>query len=190
MTLKSGLITPQKRSSGVVQTNPQAFALVLQIEISGRVISASSSFDDLNSNPNELKSSPAMAVRVSDRLWFIKELDLRDRSERYCVKEIRVLHRGGHRTAQDVTNCVGCFERSGISAHSRKEQPEYGTVIVNKDSDKDRALQILRLQGFEVAEGRTRPPPAIATGSWSSHAAGPAVGKLSQCRRGEGDSRR
>ena len=68
------------------------------------------------------------------------------------MKEIRVLHREGHRTAGDVTNSVGCLERSGISAHSRKEQPGYGTVIVNQDSDKDRALQILRSQGFEVVD--------------------------------------
>ena len=68
------------------------------------------------------------------------------------MKEIRVLHREGHKTAHDVTNCVGCLERSGISAHSRKEQPGYGTVMVNEDSDKDRALQILRAQGFEVVD--------------------------------------
>src|ERR1700687_298603 len=36
--------------------------------------------------------------------------------------------------------------------HSRKEQPGYGTVMVNEDSDKDRALQILRAQGFEVVD--------------------------------------
>ena len=76
----------------------------------------------------------------------------RNRWERCGVKEIRVLHREGHRTARDVTNCVGCLERSGISAHSRKEQPGYGTVMVNEDSDKDRALQILRAQGFEVVD--------------------------------------
>ena len=71
---------------------------------------------------------------------------------KFGVKEIRVLHREGYRTAHDVTNCVGCLERSGISAHSRKEQPGYGTFMVNEDSDKDRALQILRAQGFEVVE--------------------------------------
>ena len=75
-----------------------------------------------------------------------------DRWESCGVKEIRVLHREGHRTVHDVTNCVGCLERSGISAHSRKEQTGYGTVMVNVDSDKDRALQILRAQGFEVVD--------------------------------------
>lgn len=69
------------------------------------------------------------------------------------MKEVRVLHRQGHMTARDVIDCVGCLERSGISAHSRREQPGYGTVMVNEDSDKDRALQILRAQGFEVVEG-------------------------------------
>jgi hypothetical protein len=48
---------------------------------------------------------------------------------------------------------VSCLERSGISAHSRKEQPGYGTVMINEDSDRDRALQILRAQGFEVSGG-------------------------------------
>ena len=94
-----------------------------------------------------------MAAGVSARLWFIEQLiDIRNRWERCGVKEIRVLHREGHRTALDVTNGVGCLERSGISAHSRKEQPGYGTVMVNEDSDKDRALQILRAQGFEVVD--------------------------------------
>ena len=103
-------------------------------------------------HPN-LRVTPAMAAGVSDRLWFIEQLiDIRNRWERCGVKEIRVLHREGHRTALDVTNCVGCLERSGISAHSRKEQPGYGTVMVNEDSDKDRALQILRAQGFEVVD--------------------------------------
>jgi len=100
-----------------------------------------------------LRVTPAMAAGVSDRLWFIEELiDVAIDWETCGVKEIRVLHREGHRTARDVTNCVGCLERSGISAHSRKEQPGYGTVMVNEDSDKDRALQILRAQGFEVVE--------------------------------------
>ena len=90
-----------------------------------------------------------MAAGVSARLWFIEQLiDIRNRWERCGVKEIRVLHREGHRTALDVTNGVGCLERSGISAHSRKEQPGYGTVMVNEDSDTDRALQILRAQGL------------------------------------------
>jgi hypothetical protein len=69
-----------------------------------------------------------------------------------AVKEIRVLHRNGHTTTRDVTDCVGSLERSGISAHSRREEPGYGTVMVNEDSDKDRALQILRDQGYEVVD--------------------------------------
>ncbi len=94
-----------------------------------------------------------MTAGVSDRLWSIEALiDIAIEWERCGVKEIRVLHREGHRTARDVTDCVGCLERSGISAHSRKERGGYGTVMVNEDSDKDRALQILRAQGFAVVD--------------------------------------
>jgi hypothetical protein len=93
-----------------------------------------------------------MTAGVSDRLWSIESLiDIAIEWES-GVKEIRVLHREGHRTPRDVTDCVGCLERSGISAHSRKERAGYGTVMVNEDSDKDRALQILRAQGFAVVD--------------------------------------
>ena len=135
---------------------PQKPVAVIQDEVFGRhnkVLRFEQLFVDSNGDAKALKSSPVMAAGVSDRLWFIEELiNIAIDGRKFGVKEIRVLHRECHRTAHDVTNCVGCLERSGISAHSRNEQPGYGTVMVNEDSDKDRALQILRAQGFEVVD--------------------------------------
>ena len=68
------------------------------------------------------------------------------------MQPIGILYRKGHRIARDVTDCAACLERSGISAHSRREQSTYGVVVVNEDSAKDRALEILRAQGFQVID--------------------------------------
>jgi hypothetical protein len=100
-----------------------------------------------------LRVTPAIAAGVSDRLWFIEELidiaiDGEDAAwkklESSIVKAIWPL----------VTWRIVSVALSGLVSPRipARNKPGYDTFMVDEDPDKDRALWILRAQGFEVVD--------------------------------------
>ena len=72
------------------------------------------------------------------------------------MKRIAVLRREGHELADDTKGCLAYLSRSGFPAQLGKEQRGYGILRLEGDADIQRAVRLLEICGFQVAE---LPPP-------------------------------
>jgi hypothetical protein len=68
------------------------------------------------------------------------------------MKMLAVLRRPGHKLDDDGDACLAYLHRAGICAHFGKPEPERNILWVEINSDLDRAVALLRADGFQVSE--------------------------------------
>jgi hypothetical protein len=66
------------------------------------------------------------------------------------MDQIAVLQRQDHTLANETKECLAYLHRADIPAHIGKEERVHGVVWVDQDGDIDRAVFLLRTNGFEV----------------------------------------
>jgi hypothetical protein len=68
------------------------------------------------------------------------------------MKMLAVLRRADHELDDDRNTCLAYLRQAGICAHFDKPEPERNILWVEINSDLDRAVALLRADGFQVSE--------------------------------------
>ena len=68
------------------------------------------------------------------------------------MKILAVLRRAGHQLNDDGDTCLAYLHGAGICAHFGKLEPERNILWIETNADFDRAVTLLRANGFQVTE--------------------------------------